>query len=224
MKKSLEAADDPVSLKKLSRIEIDLIREKLRTLYDRLSQVQAFEPEAEKPVEVEFEILGDQQGISPASVDEKIHMSETDTAEIESAEIISSEPKQEPHADKPAVKKTDQPDLFSLEGGEGKKQPASVAETVSGAEPEESVVDKLQKQSKVSSLKKAIGINEKFFFINELFDGSLNEYNEAIEILDAFEKEQECHAYLEELAGKFKWQGHPEAAEQLKQFLDRKFN
>ncbi len=232
---SLDKINDPRLLGQLSRIEVDLIKERLRDLYDRLSAAQENSKKTEAPVkeapvkkeektapEVEFEIPAS-PSLSPAAVEEKIQQSETDPGEIESDEILSTgttAAPQEPATDK----KAGQPDLFSVDDRENRHKEKTVAESIPATAEKESVADKLHKQSKVASLKSIIGINEKFFFINELFEGNLNEYNAAIDALDKMSTLEETTAMLEELASKYKWDGHPEATGQLKEFLERKLS
>ena len=54
----------------------------------------------------------------------------------------------------------------------------------------------------VSNLKSAIGINDRFLFTRELFDGNNDEYNTAITKLDNLGSIQEAVTYLRE---NFKW-------------------
>ena len=103
-----------------------------------------------------------------------------------------------------------------------KVTPKSVGEKIQKDRNEETIADKIQK-NKISSLKIAIGINEKFFFINELFNGSLNEYNKSIEELDGQKDLQDALAYLNKLQQQNMWYPGTDAFEQLKQFVERKF-
>lgn len=221
IRKSLDNLSDQGKLKQLSGIEVDLIKERLRTLYDLLSGTGIIE---EKPANiVEFELEpAESKEISPAVVEEKIQQSETDMADIESEELISLGAEVTDGEEKQAKKK-DQPDLFSLDDPGKKVEKKTVIDVITDEEQKESIADKLQKQTKVENLKSAIGINEKFFFINELFEGNLNEYNAAIEALENLESLGESAPQLEELAQKYNWKDHPEAVEQLNQFLKRKF-
>ncbi len=229
VRRSLEAIDDPGKLKDLSAIEVDLIKDRLRDLYDRLSAATfadggAVREEREErgPVEVEFELPA--ASLSPTVVDEEIHQSETETMEIGSEEILSAKSATtEPR--KPPAAKGPQPDLFSPGDGPS-PEPAkrSVAEAIQGEEKKESVAEKLQKQARVNSLKNSIGINEKFFFINELFEGNLSEYNAAIESLDGMASSGAADGLLQELAVRYRWEDHEEAAGQLKEFVERRFS
>jgi len=99
----------------------------------------------------------------------------------------------------------------------------TVADEISEKVQEESVADKFQK-NKISDLKEAIGINEKFFFINELFDGVMKDYNEAIKTLNSFSTQDSCLDYLEQQKEERAWKEESEALVQLKEILSRKYN
>lgn len=72
------------------------------------------------------------------------------------------------------------------------------------------VVEEVKSQSEVANsnlkdVRNFIGINEKFQFINELFHGSMSEYNVAINQINSFEKESEIDYYLTKLKEVYKW-------------------
>ena len=111
-------------------------------------------------------------------------------------------------------------DLFSTAFDSEAK---TVAEEISEKVNEESLAEKFQK-NKITDLKEAIGINEKFYFINELFDGVMKEYNEAIESLNTHLSKEEAFNYLNQLKEERVWNEGSEALGQLKDILERKFN
>lgn len=57
----------------------------------------------------------------------------------------------------------------------------------------------------ITHIKEGIGINEKFRFINELFAGNLQQYNEATERLNTFSNIDEAFAYLNALGKTHSW-------------------
>jgi hypothetical protein len=57
----------------------------------------------------------------------------------------------------------------------------------------------------ISNLKDAIGVNEKFLFINELFGGNIQIYNEAIVKLNAFQNIDQSFEYLNDLGKTLEW-------------------
>ena len=76
----------------------------------------------------------------------------------------------------------------------------------------------------VDDLKKAIGINDKFLFINELFKGSPGEYNQAIDSLNTAGQMENAEAKLEEYRVQYDWSGQSEAYHRLKKIVNAKYN
>ncbi len=79
------------------------------------------------------------------------------------------------------------------------------------------------KAEHVEHLKQLISINDKFIFINELFDGNLKEYNEAIETLNGFEVKNEAFNYLDLLRTKNLWDLESGTLMKLKEIVERKY-
>lgn len=94
--------------------------------------------------------------------------------------------------------------------------------TISARGDDNSLGNKMQ-QVPITDLKSAIGINEKFLFINELFKGDLAGYNRAIESLNACGSRQEATAKLEELRGQFGWPEHATTYKRLEDILKRRY-
>jgi len=114
---------------------------------------------------------------------------------------------------KPAPVKTTL-DLFST-------VPESVG-TRTMADSDNSVAGRMQKE-RLQNIRSAIGINEKFLFLNELFKGDLSRYNRVIDELNAMQTKQGADTYLMELKieGQF-GENHP-AFEKLKEIVGRKY-
>ena len=88
---------------------------------------------------------------------------------------------------------------------------------------EQSIAEKIQK-SHISNIREAIGINEKFLFINELFNGDLGRYNKILDDINELPTEKGLETYLFELKIEFQWADDNEAYIKLKDLLDRKFS
>ena len=86
----------------------------------------------------------------------------------------------------------------------------------------ESVSEKLQ-HKKISDLKAAIGINEKFQFINELFEGNMKEYNVAIDQINNFISRSEAESYLANLQEVYKWSDENPIAANFLELVERRF-
>ncbi len=79
--------------------------------------------------------------------------------------------------------------------------------------------------SSVKDLKSAIGINEKFLFINELFDGSLQEYSRAIDFLNEASGFQEADNYMQNsLLLKYNWDKESPHVLKFLALVERKFH
>lgn len=86
----------------------------------------------------------------------------------------------------------------------------------------ESVAEKLQ-HNKITDLKASIGINEKFQFINELFEGNMKEYNCAVDQINSFASHTEAESYISNLENVYKWQSDNPIAENFKELVERRF-
>jgi len=77
---------------------------------------------------------------------------------------------------------------------------------------------------KIDSLKNAISINQRFSFINELFDGDNLTYYQAIQSLDAMADPEQAKRFVtQDLAGKYDWSKKQDHVHKLLRLIDRKF-
>jgi hypothetical protein len=76
----------------------------------------------------------------------------------------------------------------------------------------------------VVSLREAISINQRFSFINELFNGENMEYHTAIQHLDTLPDADAASAYVQqELATSHDWSLKQEHVGKLLKLIERKF-
>lgn len=106
-------------------------------------------------------------------------------------------------------------DLFAQEA------PESLGEKLK-PKNDPSIAERME-QSPISDLRAAIGINEKFLFINELFKGNLNLYNKTIDELNALETINGAFTYLVETKVQYQWDENTAAFSKLKALIERKF-
>ena len=98
--------------------------------------------------------------------------------------------------------------------------PETLGEKMMGED--RSLAAKLQ-QNPVQDLKAAIGINDKFLFVNELFGGSMEKYNKSIENLNDLKTLNGAMIYLNELKIELQWNSSNEAYQKLKDLVSHKF-
>ncbi|QCR23664.1 hypothetical protein [Pontibacter sp. SGAir0037] len=78
---------------------------------------------------------------------------------------------------------------------------------------------------KIDSLKNSISINQRFSFINELFEGDNMAYYQVIKTLDEFNSSDAAKQYvIEDLNSKYNWSKKQEHVQKLLKLVDRKFS
>ena len=83
----------------------------------------------------------------------------------------------------------------------------------------------VQDTRKIETLKESISINQRFAFINELFNGENMEYHEAIQKLDSFPDAESAKNYLmNDLTQQHNWVKKEEHLNKLLRLIDRKFS
>ena len=73
-------------------------------------------------------------------------------------------------------------------------------------------------------IKSLININDKFLFINDLFDGDYKEYTHAIEIFNNFDEKGEAYDFLDSLLKDNLWNSSSAAFLRLKEIVEKRFN
>ena len=207
-----------------SQLELDLMKEKIRVVYDQLCDVKIIKPtEKQKEVEKVTEsenIPSHKNEQAPDTVQEfDKEIEEKEQTEIErSASAEKKETDQQLSASEPTLNLFEEA-LSNKEINDKK----SASEQIADDNPIESIGEVIQSKN-IVNLKLAIGINEKFFFLNELFEGNMKEYNETIDALDQKDTYKDAIEYLVLLLEKKNWDEESDAYIQLKGFMERKFN
>jgi hypothetical protein len=206
----------------ISRIELDIMLENVRTLYDLLLQIPSRVGDADVP-EIADEKTGEPTPeVEPLEIkfpfSPEVSMAEQSFSDesVEAKPLVDGESKTE-------ITRQTIPDLFnSPEISESTLFQRTFADKLSEENQAETLADKMSSH-RIEGLKNAIGINEKFFFINELFDGSLKQYTETMSKLDEANSLALAAEYLEKQAADYKWDKNDDAFEKLKGFVERKF-
>ena len=93
----------------------------------------------------------------------------------------------------------------------------TLADTIA---PPRDVASELRRSEHVTDLRRAIGINDKFLMIRDLFDGDAAAYEAAIGTLNGFDDFDECMIYIAE---NYAWNANSDGAKFLMELLERKF-
>lgn len=86
-------------------------------------------------------------------------------------------------------------------------------------ETHETIGEKLH----VKTLKSAIGINDKFLLVNELFGGNMGKYERSMDNLDDLKTLNGALIYMNELRVELQWNSNNEAYKKLLELVHRKF-
>lgn len=106
-------------------------------------------------------------------------------------------------------------DLFSEGGG------STLADRLREGQ-EKRIADKLQ-ENKVNDLRTTIGINDKFLFINELFEGNMRIYDEAIQKLNANVTTAQADMQLLDLKIALNWDSESPTVKKFVELVRKKF-
>lgn len=159
-----------------------------------------------------FDSEPDQNEVSKEEVSEKI---EPEDEEIPEEPSNVEESQQEP--EKPISENTS-----GLNAAiEERKGGGSLNDNYFGQE-DNSLASKL-KNTPIQNLKSAIGINVKFSFINDLFDGNADDFNQSVEAIDLMKNADEARELLGELSGKHNWDLESHTVSQFVEMVERRF-
>lgn len=104
------------------------------------------------------------------------------------------------------------------------KEQETLYDKISKNQHSATIAEKLSAKP-VIDLRKSIGINERFAFINELFEGNQQLFMESIDKLNNMPKYDEARRVLyEELAGKMNWNTKTKTFSDLDELVKRRFS
>ena len=218
-------------------IDIDLALSKVRNLYELIQKLN-IEP-SYKPEYQEKEILTKTKQVNKevAFVPE-VKQVIAEEKPIEVVEETVKEPEliieETPQEEKPVEKKKIEEEPIETEKISVKKQNESSPEIVADKFQSKTFVhDNISKkgtkkvvsaklQSKpINDINSAIGLNDKFIFIRELFGGDKDQYSETIQILNNFDTFENAVDFLEE---NFGWDAEDPNFDRLKELVRRKYS
>ncbi|HRZ41435.1 MAG TPA: hypothetical protein P5228_01885 [Bacteroidales bacterium] len=99
----------------------------------------------------------------------------------------------------------------------------SINDLIAARFSDQSISGRMQ-HNPISNLKTAIGINEKFIFVYELFMGNMALYNEVIEQLNTMPGRNEAIALMEELRSQYHWDIENMAFQKLIDIVTRRYS
>jgi len=224
------------------QIEVDIIKENIRKLYDQMDSLvnsqwqnnaEHIEKSLEEKIDQQVEELLDkaaahfdenQDHLTPQLEDQHNAIEEQNEVEEEEIEVLNEAEQivkekeiAEINFEKAQAVEQKKEEKTKADPVVEKAAPKIIAETETA-----NLGDKLQKKP-ISSLKSAIGINDKFQFINELFDGSMKVYNQTIDQLEQSSGKEEAFQVFDDIAKKRQWDEENPVYAQLFDYVTRRF-
>ena len=93
----------------------------------------------------------------------------------------------------------------------------TLADTIA---PPHDIASELRRSEPVTDLRQAIGLNDKFLLIRDLFDGDGEAFGRAIDALNGFDNLDDCMIYIAE---HYAWNPNSDGAKLMMELLERKF-
>jgi hypothetical protein len=157
-----------------------------------LPKVTDLEKEIEHPIEEKHSVGKPSTPIELPKVEKPVHTPKP---------TVQTSPK--PVVEKGSHEKQILGDKYSGNGN-------SVHERLAKMKEDKSIGARMQFKP-IENLKAAIGVNEKFLFVNELFNGDLQAYNDAVQKLNAYPSIHEAFEFLNNLTNQYTWDGQRSA-------------
>lgn len=192
-------------------IELDRIMMRMVNVYDLLHMVKT-EMQQNTQEFIKEPIASNNYTTDNIEMRKAVHVKVSEPEHIETEKQIL---KQEDNPIKEVEKKE-----LRLLGEKFDTLGSSLNDKIAGSQKKKDLGSTIQKKP-LQNIESAIGINEKFLFINELFGGNTEKYKSTIDILNHYEQLEEAQGYLEK---NFSWdyKGYP--AMKLMELVNRKFN
>lgn len=221
---------------KVHELDIDFLADKIKDMYsasldletgdlmeEEISNLNEFPSDDTE----ELPSVGPEVGLPV--MDENISP-DADPDEVEENIPEDEPPKEDVKEDKPEAS-IEEENPVPEDTEEEPPKPKTTADLFSGTT---TIADSFQKEEDrsiaaravppdVRDLKMAIGINDKFLFINELFKGDPSAYNEAIDHLNGGKDHGEANAALEGYRTEYNWPDNSEAYHRLRKIVGSKF-
>ena len=225
-----------------SRIEVDLLLENLRRLYDTALQLQTGEERGEDHAMAMVSTMAamTQEAEAPTETPEKPEAPETPETTVTPETTETPEAPEAPVT--PEAAEAPEPAMPLVEDLEDTGN-ALLFDEVVVEQKEPSLLDYLNRtpqrtlgeslgtsaplqetlEKKVDDLRTVININDKFSFMSELFKGNMKAYNDFIMRLNATASRAEALAHVSDVAAQYKWDDNAPAVKTFYKIFDKKF-
>lgn len=220
----------------IPQIETDILLERIRRLYadvlklNDLTTSKVHLPKMHEPNSLENPPVmvshSDEQKIKEIeSIKNETSFKEEPKEDIQLEQAITENQALAPN-NEPIIKNEPQHDLFentTTLSDKLKKESVSLHDKISIEKKQEDVIFNRINKKPVDNLRKAIGINDKFLFINHLFSGDMKAYDQLIEQLNAASSLQKALETIDTYTSEKNWDTSSSALIKLRDLTENKF-
>lgn len=239
----LKSLGDKLSQNKLSNEELDEFESLSRQLYER-AVILNYKAKEEKVHGEKKESIAVESNNLAVKEEDKTQVSEdtSDTGEIQfdfSNDMgdVEAQNEEEVQQEEAGIKEAEVQIENSITVDENSVEPETVKKTINESldtDKEKSFYERFEKvhneslgdklgASKLSTLKNAIGLNDKMQFISELFDGDNDAFNKSIEALDQQPSNEDARKTLSQIASKHTWEEENPLVEEFARLIERRY-
>jgi len=237
-----EIENDAVDIynhQRLSRIEMDLLMGKVRGLYDKMTAIDRHYPWSTQAPQKEVPAESSPQHQHPEKDEKKPPADQKQGDQASPSPEERREKKTPPEKEPQATRKTSQEDqtqpahqsTWKGSGNNKGDNPEIVADKYQNSkifrhddlakkQPQNNLSSRMQSKP-ITDLSRAIGLNEKFLFVRELFEGDKERYHEAIQIINEMPNYQEAKDYIRQ---QFNWDHEKPEVVRFMDLVNRKFS
>lgn len=222
---------------RIPRIELDLALGKMQNIYELILMIRESEDQmtdpgksSESPGHEDIKPGPETTMTQSRSNQPQDELPKGSIEFLNNDEMLREEKKEESAKEpelKPEPPKSEKPKEENLEneskekilGEKLKKQGAFINEKIGSGNKGKDLSSKIQ-STPIKSISGSMGINDKFYFIRELFNGNAEYFREAMNVLDQADNFNEAYNYI---LNTFDWDMDSETVQQLLNLIRRKF-
>ena len=198
--------------RELSRLDLDILMERTRDLYDLLCDYQAGtaeqqveeQPLVEKEINEGGELINRDVEFEIEDNEDKKDKDEQPVGATHVLPVVEDDVENDGDDDVEEDWEDEDDEMFRVE------------------QEDNSLAARLQR-TPITDIRMAMGINDKVMIINDLFMGSVERYNKSIDALNEFPTLSGAKVYMSELQIELQWDVESQAYKMLNDLVERRF-
>ena len=214
--------------RELSRLDLDILMERTRDLYDLLCDYQAGtaeqqveeQPLVEKEINEGGELINRDVEFEIEDNEDKKDKAEQPVGATHVLPVVEDDVENDGDDDDEEDWEDEDDEMFRVEQ-EDKEENEDKMDKEEKIE-DNSLAARLQR-TPITDIRMAMGINDKVMIINDLFMGSVERYNKSIDALNEFPTLSGAKVYMSELQIELQWDVESQAYKMLNDLVERRF-